>query len=196
LTASTVPEVRASSCGSASAVAPAVGHLAGLRDQPERAAVRGGLLAGVGVEHGQRQQRARLLGLVAGLAGQGQGLLGVGPLDGDVGRAVREREQDVDPGGRRYVGGHVLQRLFQVRDVVLAAQLQLEVAAPDEQVRHPDRFGRGVELTQRRGRQRDPALELPCVLGGRHRLLEHAHVVRVDPLGGVRHLVPQFQYAG
>ena len=96
----------------------------------------------------------------------------------------------------RDVGGHVLQRLFQVRGVVLAAQLHLEVAAADEQVRHPDRFGRGVELTQRRGRQRDPALELPGVMGGRHRLLEHAHVVRVDPLGGVRHLIPQLEHAG
>ena len=46
--------------------AAALGHGAGLGDQVEGTAVRGCLLAGVGVEHGQRQQRVRLFRLVAG----------------------------------------------------------------------------------------------------------------------------------
>ena len=77
--------------------ASALGHGAGLRDQVEGTAVRGCLLAGVGVEHGQRQQRVRLFRLVAGLPGERQRLLGVGPLIGHLGRAVGQREQDVHP---------------------------------------------------------------------------------------------------
>jgi len=101
---------------------PAFGRGAGLRDQLEGTAVGERLLARVGVEHCHGQQRFRLVHLIAGLAGEGEGLLGVGPFFGhQVRGAAREREEEVHPGGRGHVTGYVGQRVFQVLAEVLAS---------------------------------------------------------------------------
>ena len=55
---------------------------------------------------------------------------------------------------------------------------------------------RDADLPQRRAGQRDAALELPGVMRPRRSPLRGPHVVGADPLGGVRHLVPQLQDAG
>ena len=124
--------------------ASALGHGPSLRDQVEGTAVRGRLLARVGVEHGQRQQRVRLFRLVAGPPGERKRLLRVGPFVGHLRRTAGQREQDVHPDARRHVAGHVIQGVFQVPGEVPAAELHLEVTAIPEQLRDPFRLGGGI----------------------------------------------------
>ena len=70
------------------------------------------------------------------------------------------------------------------------------MAAVPEQLRDPDRLGDGIQLLEGRGSQRDPAFELPGVLGRGGGLFQDPAMIRADPLGGVRHLIPQFKHAG
>ena len=65
-----------------------------------------------------------------------------------------------------------------------------------EQFRDPFRLGGGIKLPQGRGGQRDAAFELPGVMSRGDGLFQDPAMIRTDPLGGVRHLIPQFEHAG